>query len=84
MYEVESDTESSQYGALMVLDVDFDDEGTYTCTVSNVFQSESASALLIVQGNVLKVPSGANDFTNIVKVSVIFNGLGKYAMNLIY
>lgn len=40
---------SSLYGSLTVRSVTLDDTGIYTCTVSNVHESQTANALLQVQ-----------------------------------
>ena len=53
MYDLDNDTASAQYGTLTVFGVEFEDEGIYTCIVSNTDRNVSVSASLQVQGTAL-------------------------------
>ena len=49
-YSIVSDRSTTRFGELTVMNVDYEDRGVYTCTVTNSFGSDRASANLTVHG----------------------------------
>ena len=49
-YLIQTDIQSSGYGELTVLNITFEDRGTYTCTAFNSVGQVSHNGMLTVQG----------------------------------
>ena len=52
-YLIQTDISRSDYGQLTVLNTNYEDRGTYTCTVYNFVGQVSDDGILSVQGNVV-------------------------------
>ena len=53
-YSVVSDSSTTRFGELTVMNVDYEDRGVYTCTATNSIGSVTASANLTVHGECSK------------------------------